>query len=101
MNLFLLLTRALKVPRKVPVVVPRFMRALAALLLVSSARAESEEGSCRSLGFAPSLLCSSCVKLGEFVAADDPLLAECNGCCTEDISHSGVIYSKAILDVCR
>lgn len=77
------------------------MRALAALLLVSSARAESEEGSCRSLGFAPSLLCSSCGKLGEFVAADDPLLAECNGCCTEDISHSGVIYSKAILDVCR
>ena len=50
---------------------------------------------------APSLLCSACDKLGEFVDADDALVGECRGCCTEEVSsHSGT-YAKATLDICR
>lgn len=46
---------------------------MAALLLLASAIAADpaaerlSEASCRTLGFGPSLLCSSCAKLGEFV----------------------------------
>ena len=50
---------------------------------------------------APSLLCSACDKLGEFVDADDALVGECRGCCTEEVSgHSGT-YAQATLDICK
>ena len=81
------------------------MRTAGLLLLVASsslaAGEETNETTCRGLGFAPSLLCSSCTKMGEFVGADDALVGECNGCCTDDVSNSGTVYAKAVLDVCR
>ena len=67
---------------------------------VLTARAESEGSDCRALGFAPSLLCSSCTKLGEHIGADDPLLAECGKCCNEDAELSST-FARATLDVCR
>jgi len=73
----------------------------AALLAVASAEKPSNETACRELGFGSSLLCSSCAKLGEYVGAEDALVTECNGCCTDDVSNSGTVYSKAVLDVCR
>jgi len=60
-----------------------------------------DESKCRELGFAPSLLCSACDKLGDFVDADDALVGECRGCCTEEASgHSGT-YARATLDICK
>ena len=77
-------------------------RGVSVLLLAAAARAEpSNESECRTLGFAPSLLCSACDKLSEFVPADDALVGECRGCCTEEVSgHSGT-YAQATLDICR
>ena len=73
----------------------------AVVLLLGTARAEADEVACRKLGFAPSLLCSACDKLSEFVPADDALVGECRGCCTEEVSgHSGT-YAQATLDICR
>ena len=55
----------------------------------------------RFFGQAPSLLCSACDKLGEFVSADDALVGECRGCCNEEVSgHSGT-YAQATLDICK
>ena len=79
---------------------------LRALLLVGAAAGAEEsaekldEAACRALGFGPSLLCSSCDKLGEFVSSDDALVGECRSCCTADVS-SGSSYASATLDVCR
>ena len=42
-------------------------RAMAAVLLLGHASAVPDEEACRKLGFAPSLLCSSCTKLEEAV----------------------------------
>ena len=71
------------------------------LLVAATASAEPDEAACRALGFAPSLLCSACDKLGEFVSSDDSLVAECRGCCTEEVSgHSGT-YAQATLDICK
>jgi len=74
---------------------------VAAALLAATAAAEPpSEAACRALGFAPSLLCSSCAKLGEFVGADDSLVTECQQCCTaEEASASS--YARATLDVCK
>lgn len=58
-----------------------FMRTGLFLLGVAVAVEEGNETACRSLGFAPSLLCSSCSKLGEFVGTEDVLVGECKGCC--------------------
>jgi len=79
---------------------------LRALLLVGAAAGAEDaeqrldEAACRALGFGPSLLCSSCDRLGEFVGADDALVGECRSCCTADSSSSSV-YASATLDVCR
>ena len=37
----------------------------------------------------------------ELVGAEDALVRECQGCCTEHVSSSGTVYSRAVLDVCR
>lgn len=79
-------------------------RSLAALLLAGAAVAAAEkpsEAECKALGFAPSLLCSSCKKLGDFVGAEDALIGECQGCCTEDDSASASTFARATLDVCK
>jgi hypothetical protein len=75
-------------------------RALA-VLLVSSVVAEPDEAACRKLGFAPSLLCSACDKLGDFVGTEDALIGECRECCTEEVAGSGGTYAHATLDVCK
>ena len=62
---------------------------------------DANETECRALGFGPSLLCTSCHKLGEFVGESDPLVGECTGCCKEDSDHASVVYASAVLDVCR
>jgi hypothetical protein len=77
-------------------------RAVAALLLVAGVRGEEhDEAACRALGFAPSLVCSSCDKLGEFVDASDSLVAECRGCCTEEVAGASGKYASAVLDICK
>ena len=79
--------------------------AAARLLLLGVASAATQEESrpseaeCRTLGFAPSLLCSSCAKLGD-VLGDDVLVRECQQCCTAEDAEA-MHYAKAILDVCR
>ena len=81
-------------------------RAVAALLLGCAAFAAadasaSSEAECRKLGFAPSLLCSNCKKLGDFVGAEDALVGECQGCCTEDETATASSFQRAVLDVCK
>ena len=78
------------------------------VVLIASAVSGAEESSskrdeaaCAALGFAPSLLCSACDKLGEFVGSDDSLIAECRDCCTEEVTGSGGTYAQATLDVCK
>lgn len=75
---------------------------LGALLLIQLVAGENKqnETACRALGFAPSVLCSSCGKLAEFVGAEDPLIGECQQCCTADV-NSVTSYPRAVLDVCR
>ena len=76
--------------------------ACVALLVAGAAASKPDEAACRSLGFAPSLVCSSCDKLGEYVAnASDPLLAECKQCCTEEAAGASGQYNSATLDICR
>ena len=72
--------------------------------LAVAAGAETNKSStekCAKLGFAPTLLCSACTKLGEAVGPNDALVEECTGCCTEDVSGSSGTYAKATLDICR
>ncbi len=71
-----------------------------ALLVAAGAAAEPNETNCRALGFAPSLLCSSCSKLAEHVGKEDALVGECEGCCNEDSSALGV-FASAHMDVCK
>ena len=72
-------------------------------LLVASAAADGpDEAACRELGFAPSLVCSSCDKLGEYVGdASDALVAECRQCCTEEAAGASGVYASATLDICK
>ena len=75
---------------------------LGILLVVSAASAQApDEAACKALGFAPTLLCSACDKLGDFVPADDALVGECRSCCTEEVNGTGGTYAKATLDICR
>ena len=78
------------------------MAAVALLGLAAAAVGERpSEAECQALGFAtPSLLCSSCEKLGEFVGIDDPLISECERCCTA-AEASTSSYTSATLDVCK
>lgn len=78
--------------------------AVAGLLLLVVATRGDDGGArakqCRALGFGPSLLCASCVKLAQHIGQDDALIEECKGCCTaeaEQTSH----FARAVLDVCR
>ena len=73
----------------------------AVVLLLGTARAEADEVACRKLGFAPSLLCSSCDRLGDHVGLDDPLTSECRGCCVEEVNGTGGSYAQATLDICK
>ena len=73
----------------------------AVVLLLGAARAEPDEAACRALGFAPSLLCSSCDRLGDHVGLDDPLTSECRGCCVEEVNGTGGSYAQATLDICK
>lgn len=68
------------------------------LLGICSARAENAS-ECKSLGFAPSLYCSSCDKLSDVVSATDPLVGECKGCCTPDPEKGS--FASATFDVCK
>lgn len=78
------------------------MRGAAVVLLLGAVAADSDnETACRALGFAPSLLCSSCAKLGEYVGEEDALVGECKSCCAEDASNAGAVYPRAVLDICR
>ena len=79
-------------------------RATCVALLVAGVAADSkpDEAACRALGFAPSLVCSGCDKLAEYVGnASDPLLAECRQCCTEEAAGASGQYSSATLDICK
>jgi len=83
------------------------MAAGALLLLASALAAESgaeserlDEAACRALGFGPSLLCSTCAQLGEFVGADDALIGECESCCSAE-SDGSRTYASAVFDVCK
>jgi hypothetical protein len=76
------------------------MRLSVTTLLVAAASAEPSEADCRALGFAPSLLCGSCTKLGEFVGVEDSLVAECEACCTAEES-SASSYARATFDICK
>jgi hypothetical protein len=73
-------------------------RSLALLLGVLPLSRSS--AACGELGFAPSLLCSSCAKLGEHVGAHDPLVNECLGCCADEAAGAKK-HSRAILEVCK
>lgn len=84
--------------------VGRSRTTLSALLVVAASTASAEpaaEAECAALGFAPSLLCSACDKLSDAVGADDALITECRGCCTEEVNGTGGTYAKATLDICR
>ena len=76
---------------------------LCCLALAARAECDSNKSTeeCAKLGFAPTLLCSACTKLGEAVGTSDVLVEECMGCCTEDVSGSSGTYAKATLDICR
>ena len=69
--------------------------------LFAAAAATPDEAACKELGFAPTLLCSGCDKLGEFVGAEDALVAECRGCCTEEVAGASGTYAQATLDICK
>jgi hypothetical protein len=71
---------------------------LVLLGIVGSAQAENAS-ECKSLGFAPSLYCSSCDKLSDLVSATDPLVNECKGCCTPDPEKGS--FASATFDVCK
>mmetsp|Transcript_11046 Transcript_11046/g.24111 ORF Transcript_11046/g.24111 Transcript_11046/m.24111 type:complete len:87 (-) Transcript_11046:615-875(-) len=79
---------------------PLLLLALAPTVQNTAEDAALSEAECRSLGFAPSLLCSSCTKLAEFIPAGDSLIQECEHCCTAESAESGA-YAKATLDVCK
>jgi hypothetical protein len=78
-----------------------YRSAVVLLCCAQAAADDANETECRSLGFGPSLLCTSCHKLGEFVGESDPLVGECAGCCKEESDHASVVYASAVLDVCR
>ena len=78
-----------------------YRSAVVLLCYAQVAADDANETECRALGFGPSLLCSSCHKLGEFVGESDPLVGECTGCCKEESDHASVVYASAVLDVCR
>ena len=78
-----------------------YRSAVVLLCYAQVAADDANETECRALGFGPSLLCSSCHKLGEFVGESDPLVSECTGCCKEESDHASVVYASAVLDVCR
>ena len=68
-------------------------------LVVAFASAEIDEAACAKLGFAPTLLCSACTKLGEHIGEDDSLVSECQGCCTEEVAGGSGTYTQATLDI--
>lgn len=78
-----------------------YRSAVVLLCCAQVAADDANETECRALGFGPSLLCTSCHKLGEFVGESDPLVGECTGCCKEESDHASVVYASAVLDVCR
>ena len=78
-----------------------YRSAVVLLCYAQVAADDANETECRALGFGPSLLCSSCHKLSEFVGESDPLVGECTGCCKEESDHASVVYASAVLDVCR
>ena len=69
------------------------------VLLVAVAGAEPN-AECQALGFASTLLCSTCDKLASYTESN-ALLSECRGCCTEDVSGTSGKYAQATLDICR
>lgn len=83
---------------------PPAMAVGAPIWLVLSSAAASTDGPgserCRSLGFGPSLLCTSCTKLAEHVGKDSTLVEECAGCCTDEAQRASH-FAKAVLDVCK
>ena len=85
-------------------VAPRAGLQLFGLCVAVAAATEPESKmdakACAKLGFGPSLLCSSCTKLSEAVGSEDALVAECMGCCTQDVTNSET-YAQATLDICR
>mmetsp|Transcript_30428 Transcript_30428/g.78929 ORF Transcript_30428/g.78929 Transcript_30428/m.78929 type:complete len:81 (-) Transcript_30428:582-824(-) len=72
---------------------------LASMMLVTFVRADVNATECKTLGFAPSLYCSSCDKLAGTIAEGDPLVGECRGCCMDDPVNKG--YASATFDVCK
>lgn len=72
-----------------------------AALLLGVAAVGAAPVPCADLGFAPTLLCSACTKLGERIGASDPLVAECERCCAEDAGASNRKYARAVLEVCK
>ena len=75
--------------------------ALASVLLAPAAASPSRAAAeCREMGFSDVLVCSRCEKLKDFLPKDDPLLGECQSCCTDDVSESAT-YSKIVLEVCQ
>lgn len=81
-----------------------FSRAFSSGLLFAAALASTDKNdaaTCAKLGFAPTLLCSACAKLGEHVGAEDTLVTECSRCCTEDVAGASGTYAQATLDICR
>lgn len=70
---------------------------LACLAPTHAGNATADE--CRALGFSGLALCSDCDSFSTIVH-DAELAADCNRCCVEETKDTGVIYDKAVLEVC-
>ena len=57
----------------------------------------SEE--CRELGFSGALMCPSCDQLADTIGAEDSLIGECRGCCTEIAVTQRMAHAR--LEVCK
>jgi len=75
---------------------------LTLLAALSAARGETNGGvNCAELGFAETLMCSSCRRLKETVK-DENLVRECNACCVDDSdTGSKAVFTSAVLEVCQ
>lgn len=76
---------------------PPGMAAFLSLALWGRAQASS----CDDLGFSPSLLCTACTKLADVIGEGDPLVADCQRCCSEEAAQGTGRYARAVLEVCK
>ena len=59
---------------------------------------KKREQECAALGFAPTLSCGTCKKIGAQVGDDHKVVGECQGCCTDS---GAVSYIQGRFEVCN